>query len=166
MTKRKPPPPGSLPPAGLVLPDHLARWLEAVSKRLHSDLGAQGLSDFPELRGSHRRILQMIPPPGIRITDLAAIAGMTKQSLGEFVDWLEESGFVASRRDVKDGRVRLVLRTSQGDAAAEAAQRAIAAVERQWRDEIGAARFDVMKQALRDLGRDSFSQSASIRSAP
>ena len=23
-------------------PDHMARWLEAVTKRLHADLGAQG----------------------------------------------------------------------------------------------------------------------------
>jgi DNA-binding MarR family transcriptional regulator len=137
------------------LPDHLARWLEAVSKRLHADLGAQGLRDSPELRGSHRRILQMIPPEGIRISDLAAIAGMTKQALGEFADWLERSGFVTSSRARHDGRVRLITRPPRGDAAAETAHRAIASVERRWREELGAERFDVMKQALRDLGRDS-----------
>jgi hypothetical protein len=51
MTERKPPPADGLP-------DHLARWLEAVSRRLYSELGASGLLAFPELRGSHRRILQ------------------------------------------------------------------------------------------------------------
>ena len=143
-------------PAEDALPDHLARWLEAASKRLHADLVAQGTLDFPELRGSHRRILQMIPPQGVRITDLARIAGMTKQALGEFVDWLEQSGFVRSGRDPADGRVRLVTRTDRGDAAAEAATLAIAAVEREWRKEVGAEAFDTMKQALRHLGRDSF----------
>jgi DNA-binding MarR family transcriptional regulator len=143
-------------PAEDDLPDHLARWLEAASKRLHADLGARGMLEFPELRGSHRRILQMIPAQGIRITDLARIAGMTKQSLGEFVDWLEQSGFVGSGRDPADGRVRLVSRTDRGDAAAAAAQRAITAVEREWRTEVGAEAFDTMKQALRHLGRDSF----------
>jgi len=112
--------------------------------------------EFPELRGSHRRILQMIPAQGIRITDLARIAGMTKQALGEFVDWLEQSGFVRSGRDPADGRVRLVSRTDQGDAAADAAQQAITAVEREWREEIGPEAFDTMKQALRRLGRDIF----------
>jgi hypothetical protein len=29
-------------------------------------------------------------------------------------------------------------------------------VEKRWREEIGAAGFDAMKQALRELGRDSF----------
>jgi DNA-binding MarR family transcriptional regulator len=138
------------------LPDHLPRWLEAVSKRLHAELGARAGGQFPELRGSHRRILQMIPPCGIRITDLAALAGMTKQALGEFVDRLEESGYVTSGRDRTDGRVRLVLRTPLGDAAANAAQQAIASVEKLWREEIGPANYDVMKQALRQLGQDSF----------
>ena len=88
---------------------------EFVQKRLRAELGAAGLRDFPELRGSHRRILQMIPAGGIRITDLARMAGMTKQSLGEFVDWLERRGFVTSGRDPADGRVRLVTRTADGD---------------------------------------------------
>jgi DNA-binding MarR family transcriptional regulator len=142
------------PPPGDALPDHIARWLEQVTRRLHADLGAQeDLRDFPELRGSHRRLLQMIPPPGIRITDLALLAGMTKQSLGEFVDWLEQAGFVASGRDPADGRVRLVTRTERGDAAAATAQRAIEAVERAWRQELGDSRYETMKQAMRDLGR-------------
>lgn len=144
------------PSAEDALPDHLARWLEAASRRLYADLQAHGRLVFPELRGSHRRILQMIPAQGVRITDLARIAGMTKQALGEFVDWLEQSGFVRSGRDPADGRVRLVTRTDRGDAAAEAATLAIAAVEREWRKEVGAETFDTMKQALRQLGRDSF----------
>lgn len=143
-------------PADDDLPDHLPRWLEAVNRRLRDALGASGMNDFPELRGSHRRILQMIPAGGIRITDLARLAGMTKQSLGEFIDWLENRGFVASGKDPADGRVRLVSRMARGDAAAETAARAIAAIERDWRKEIGAHEYDTMKQALRDLGRDSF----------
>ena len=98
----------------------------------------------------------MIPAQGIRITDLARIAGMTKQALGEFIDWLEQAGFVRSGRDLADGRVRLVTRTDRGDAAADAARRAIAAVGRDWRAEVGAEALETMKQALRQLGRDSF----------
>ena len=63
-------------------------------------------------------------------------------------------GFVSSMRDPSDGRVRLVTRTADGDAAAAAASQAIAAIERRWRDQIGATEFDTMKQALRELGRD------------
>ena len=144
------------PPATNSLPDHMARWLEAVSKRLYAELAVQVGGQFPELRGGKRRILQMIPPAGIRITDLASLAGMTKQALGEFVDRLEEGGFVSSRRDAQDGRVRLVSRTPTGDLAASKTQQAIEAVEGHWRAEIGPDRYDIMKQALRELGRDSF----------
>lgn len=97
----------------------------------------------------------MIPPEGIRITDLAALAGMTKQALGEFIDGLERSGFVVSRRHETDGRVRLVSRTDSGDEVTEQTQAAIASVERQWRAELGADRYDEMFAALRDLGRDA-----------
>ncbi len=163
MTEHKPAAPGHAPanlPAAAEssesLPDHLPRWLEMVRRRLSRELGATLASQrYPDLRGSHRRILQMIPPDGIRITDLAGIADMTKQALGEFVDKLEQSGYVISRRSEADGRVRMVSRTLSGDAAAAEARQAIESVEQRWRAEIGAARYDVMMAALRDLGRDS-----------
>jgi DNA-binding MarR family transcriptional regulator len=148
MSVRNPDPPDSLP-------DHLARWLEAVSRRLHSELWTHVNDEFPELRGSHRRILQMIPGKGIRVTDLAAMARMTKQSLGEFADWLEQSGFVLSQRDDTDRRVRRLFRTDLGDKAAEATQRAVASIEAQWRQEIGPELYDTLKQGLRQLGRDT-----------
>jgi DNA-binding MarR family transcriptional regulator len=136
------------------LPDHLPRWLEAVSRRLHSELRPGAGDEFPELRGSHRRILQMIPGEGIRITDLAATARMTKQALGEFADWLEGAGFVRSQRDETDRRVRRLFRTDLGDKAADATQRAIALIEARWRQELGPGPYDAMKQALRALGQD------------
>ena len=144
----------SLTDHGDPLPDHLPRCLEAVSRRLSADLGARLRGQSAELRGSHRRILQMIPPEGIRITDLAALAGMTKQALGEFIDGLERTGFVVSRKHAADGRVRIVSRTQAGDAATAETQAAIASVEQQWRAELGADRYDSMFTALRDLGRD------------
>jgi DNA-binding MarR family transcriptional regulator len=139
-----------------VLPDHLARWLDAVSRRLRSELPAHVNDEFPQLRGGHRRILQMIPADGIRITDLAARAQMTKQSLGEFADWLELSGFVRSQRDDADRRVRRLFRTDLGDAASAATERAFSSIEARWRQEIGPELYDTMKQALRQLGRDAF----------
>jgi DNA-binding MarR family transcriptional regulator len=139
------------------LPDHLPRWLEAVTRRMAADLGAAGLGEFPDLRGSHRRILQMVPPDGIRITDLAALAGMTKQALGESVDAMESSGYLASRSDERDRRVRLVSRTPRGEKAVAATSAAIASVESAWRAEIGPASYDAMLAALRELGRDGIS---------
>jgi DNA-binding MarR family transcriptional regulator len=147
--------PDGTPASGDPLPDHLPRWLEAVSRRLTADLGKQVVRElFPTLRGNQRRILSMIPPAGARITDMAFLADMTKQSLGEVVDGLERSGFVASRRSTADGRLRIVSRTQKGDDAVAASRRAIDVVEQQWRAELGAARYEAMMDALRELGRD------------
>src|SRR3984957_14677018 len=99
-------------------PDHMARWLEAVTKRMHADLGAQGGFAFPELRGSHRRLLQMIPPEGIRINDLPRRADMTKEAQVESRVGPGRSVSAAGGGAPADGRVRLITRTEQGDAAA------------------------------------------------
>jgi DNA-binding MarR family transcriptional regulator len=140
------------------LPDHIARWIEAITKRLYSEL-ARRPWDYADLRGSHRRLLQMVPPGGVRITDLANLAGMTKQALGDFVDSLEEAGMVVSDRQSGDRRVRLVRRTRLGDEVAESSAQAIEAVEQGWRAEVGVRRYEAMKQVIRELGADSFKKS-------
>ena len=137
------------------LPDHIFRWLEAATRRMAAELSGRNFSRFTGLRGGQRRILQMIPSGGIRITDLAQVAGLTKQAAGEFADLLEAGGFAVSGRDERDRRVRLVSRTPAGDEAAAESSRAIAAVEERWREEVGPARSDAMTGVLRELGRDS-----------
>jgi DNA-binding MarR family transcriptional regulator len=125
---------------------------------MSADLGKQvtNSGEFLDVRGSERRILQMVPAGWTRITDLAVVAGITKQALGEFVDRLEAAGLVRSRKDPSDGRVRLVSRTDRGDAVASATGQAIAAVENQWREEIGPAAYEAMMSGLRQLGYGTF----------
>jgi len=94
-----------------------------------------------------------IPAGRPGISDLATLAGMTKQALGEFVDRLEQAGLVSSAKDPSDGRVRLISRTERGDAVSSATSQAIAAVENQWREEIGASAYEAMLAGLRQLGR-------------
>ncbi|MBJ8346295.1 MarR family winged helix-turn-helix transcriptional regulator [Antrihabitans sp. YC2-6] len=136
------------------LPDHMFALVEGVRRRLRRDLSA--LSAAPQPRGSHVRLLQLIPEEGIRITDFAALSGMTKQSLGEFVDAMETEGMVTSRRLATDRRVRLVVRTPLGHNLVEAADRQIAAVEHAWRAEVGPQRYDTMKEVLREIGAGTF----------
>jgi DNA-binding MarR family transcriptional regulator len=134
--------------------EHIAMLLDLASRRLRRDLNR--LADqldtrYPQLRGSHFRLLQIIPAGGARITDLADMAAMTKQSLGEFVDHLEQHGYVESVRLPADRRVRLVRRTAAGDAAVADALRTIARLENHWRDELGERRYTTMRAALREL---------------
>ncbi|MGH3386350.1 MAG: MarR family winged helix-turn-helix transcriptional regulator [Nocardioidaceae bacterium] len=137
------------------LPDHMFRWLEVVSRRLRAELPVEGFGTFPSLRGAEWRLLQMVPADGIRITDLAVRASMTKQATGEFVGRLEAGGFAESVKDPRDQRVRLVRLTAMGRRASAAATQAIITTERRWRRQVGARRYDEMKQVLRELARGS-----------
>lgn len=108
--------------------------------------------DGPPLRGSQMRLLQMVPAEGSRVTDLAERARMTKQSLGEIVSRLEAAGWVASRRDVQDARVRWVVRTAAGDVVSARASAAIEVSEARLRAQVGADRYESMKDVMRELG--------------
>ena len=47
-----------------------------------------------------------IPPAGIRLTDLAARAGITKQAMAELVAEIERRGYLQRTADPADRRAR------------------------------------------------------------
>lgn len=93
----------------------------------------------PVLRGSQFRVLTMVPlEGGRRVSDLASIANMTKQAMGEFVADLAEVDMVSLTRDPADGRAKLVSLTPAGRRAAELANAQLRRVEQHWADRLGA----------------------------
>src|SRR6478752_4287416 len=67
------------------------------------------------LRGGHYRVLSMVPRRGgRRLTELAVVAGMTKQAMGEFVAALTDRGLVEVEPDPADRRAKLVFLTPEG----------------------------------------------------
>jgi DNA-binding MarR family transcriptional regulator len=127
---------------------HIAGLLGLALKRLREEILIDGEQSFPGLRVSHFRLLELIPDSGARITDLAGIAGMTKQGLGQLVDYLQERGYAESERVAGDRRVRLVRRTSAGDQAMAFSRAAIDKVEQEWRQRLGAEKFELFREAL------------------
>ena len=110
-----------------------------------------GQSDLGGLRGSHFRLLTSVPRRGINVTELAAAISMTKQAAGQFVTYLEGTGHLTTRPDPQDRRVRLVVRTPEGDRTVRAVNARIARLERQWAREVGAERFATFREILHDL---------------
>jgi DNA-binding MarR family transcriptional regulator len=131
---------------------HVAALLGLVLRRLRLEILEDSEAAFPGLRVSHFRLLELIPADGARITDLAEAAGMTKQGLGQHVDYLQGLGFTESDRLQDDRRVRLVRRTAKGNEAVDFSRRAIARVERTWEEQLGAERYAALREALLDLG--------------
>ncbi|MBA3372724.1 MAG: MarR family transcriptional regulator [Euzebyaceae bacterium] len=106
---------------------------------------------FPELRGSHLRLLSLIPSAGARPTELAETVQVTKQALGQLVQYLAEHGYVELADDPTDGRAVVVRRTERGRDAALVAARGIRALEQAWATEVGGDRFEVLQEALAAL---------------
>lgn len=71
-------------------------------------------------------------PGGIRVTDLAEQAGVTKQTAGYLVDQLERAGYVRRVPDPTDARARLVQIADRGLAVREVARATEAIVEAEW----------------------------------
>jgi DNA-binding MarR family transcriptional regulator len=106
------------------------------------------------LRPSHMRLLSLTPVDGLRLTDLAARVGMTKQALGEFVATLQGLGLVEVTVDERDRRVRLVRPTPAGRELQEVVESAIADIERRWAAEVGPERWATFREVLARIGAD------------
>jgi DNA-binding MarR family transcriptional regulator len=135
-------------------PDHVLALLGLVMEGFQRELREEvrrvgGTPEVPQgLRSSQLRLLSLTPTDGMRVTDLAKRVGMTKQALGEFATVLEEQGLLESVRDPADKRVRILRPTRRGRQAVAASERMIAAVEAQWRDRLGARKWDQLRSLL------------------
>lgn len=89
----------------------LRRPYEALQARVYGGLAAQG---FPDIRPAHSAVFRHILPAGSRLTELAAGAGMTKQSMAYLVEDLRAAGYLTVQPDPSDGRARLVRLNARG----------------------------------------------------
>src|SRR4051794_31556798 len=74
-------------------------------------------TEFGEIRPTHGCIFRFVRGEGMRLTVLANLAGMTKQSVGEIVDDLVERGYVKRIPDPEDKRAKLICLTERGEKA-------------------------------------------------
>jgi DNA-binding MarR family transcriptional regulator len=102
-----------------------------------------------DLRGSQYKVLSMVPVRGgRRLSDLATIADMTKQAMGEFVADLASEGYVRVAPDPTDRRAKLVSLTAKGQRASERARAMLAAVEALWVERLGARDAETLQRLL------------------
>ena len=120
----------------------------ALEARVFAGLAAAGFDDFTPAQA---RVFQRIAPQGSRLTDLAAQAGITKQSAGFLVDQLERTGYVERVPDPEDGRARLVRVAERGARSVEASRAIVAQVEGEWTDHLGERRIGQLREILTDL---------------
>lgn len=106
---------------------------------------------FEDLTLAQSRIAQRLNRDGIRVTDLAEQAGVTKQTAGALVDELAATGYVTRKPDPADARARLVVLTDRGENLCAAAASEIAKVESEWRDHLGVRAYEQLRAGLVSL---------------
>ena len=112
---------------------------------------AMRTAGFEDLTLAQSRIAQRLNREGIRVTDIAEQAGVTKQTAGGLIDELEANGYVTRRPDPADARARLVVLTDRGERLCGTAAAEIANVENEWREHLGTNAYDELSAALVSL---------------
>ena len=119
-----------------------------VEQRVIDHLRAGG---FDDLTLAQARLAARLDEAGMRLTELAAAAQVTKQTAGFLVDQLERAGYVERRPDPTDARARLVVIAPRGRRAQQRAREVEEAVEAEWEAHLGADRMAGLRQSLLDL---------------
>jgi DNA-binding MarR family transcriptional regulator len=136
-------------PADPPLP-HLFASLDALQRRLGSEISGQMRPHGAQLRGSHGRILGLLPPEGSRPSALAA-GWISKQAVGKRIQEMAAAGLVSVEPDPDDRRATIVRRTVEGNRLRSVANEAIAEIEASLAAEVGAERYQVFRDVLDEM---------------
>jgi DNA-binding MarR family transcriptional regulator len=111
-------------------------------------LAALRLAGFDDVTLAQGRVAARIGDGGTRLTDLAQMAQVTKQTAGFLVDRLADAGYVERVPDPTDARARLVRIAARGRVAQECAARAVAEVEAEWEAHLGARDLERLRSIM------------------
>ena len=140
------------------------RAAHAITGQLTVRLAELGYDD---LRPADSRVFENLDPDGTRITELAARAQMTQQSMSELVAGLEARGYVERAPDPADRRARVVRLAPRGRAMLRAALPIIGEIEAAWLRGMGRAAGPDLRSALeRAISTDDSATEPSRGRAP
>jgi DNA-binding MarR family transcriptional regulator len=114
---------------------------------------ALAAAGFDDIRIAHLQMAQALAthPDGLRATELATHARITKQSAGYLVDYLSAGGYVERVPDPTDQRAKVVRLTPRGWALSRTIREAVLGVEADWSARIGAERIKELRAILQEL---------------
>jgi len=124
--------------------------LETVRQRMLERLHDHG---FTDLEAAHLNVLQYPGPQGQRPSELAARLRISKQALNYQLGQLERLGYLARVPDADDLRSRRIALTPRAEAAVPVIRDAVAEIEAEWTQQLGAEQFGQLRDALAELNR-------------
>ena len=121
---------------------------EALFAEFRQELVETGYGD---IRPTHGCVFRFIQEEPLRLTELATLAGMTKQSIGEVIDNLVELGYAKRVPDPHDRRAKLICLTARGEEAQKVGLSLFAKVEQRWAERYGPERFAQLRELLEEI---------------
>lgn len=129
------------------------RVLQLMAASAQAPLALSNLAARDKVGAAHVHITRHLPLEGARLTELAAWAGMTRQSMGNLVDQCEAWGLVVRTPDALDARARRIVFTPIGLDWLAAFRDAVAQAEAEFRAAVGAEVATVVA-----LGLEAYAQ--------
>jgi DNA-binding MarR family transcriptional regulator len=108
-------------------------------------------SRYADLRPTHGCVFRFVRDHGMRLTKLAELASITKQSAGEIVDDLVELGYVKRIPDPEDRRAKLICLTERGEEAQTHGFALFAEVEKRWMERYGRDKIEALRSTLEEI---------------
>ena len=121
--------------------------------QLHRDRMYEHLvsAGYPNVTRPQFALLRFPGVEGMRPTEAAELAGLSKQTVNDLLGELERSGYLTRESHPSDGRGRMIRLTAQGQRLQRTAHQISREVEADWITHIGAERFTALKTTLGDM---------------
>lgn len=140
------------------IPKDPANWiplpglLDIASEALFAEFRVElEKSEYGDIRPTHGCVFRFVQDEGLRLTEIAERAKLTKQSVGEIVDDLVERGYAKRIPDPDDRRAKLICLTERGEAAQAHGRKLFAKVEKRWAERYGAERIAALRELLEEI---------------
>lgn len=121
---------------------------QEIRRRVTVALHAHGFLDY---RPTYHDLFMFTRAEGSRITELAELAQVTRQSMSELVLEVERRGYVERTPDPTDRRAVLVKRTERGWQVNAIAREVVAQAQEEWTAQVGAQEYAEMLETLRQI---------------
>ncbi|MBS1891832.1 MAG: winged helix-turn-helix transcriptional regulator [Actinobacteria bacterium] len=132
----------------VTLPALMDLAVEAMYVDFRKLLEEAGITD---VRPTHDCVFRFLHGDGMRLTELASLAGLTKQSVGEIVDDLAGLGYLERFPDPTDKRAKLIRLTPKGLEAQRIGFSLFEQLESDWAETFGADRIDALRSLLEEV---------------
>lgn len=99
-------------------------------------------------------VLRLAVDAGVRMRDLPALSGVSKEQIAVATGWLVRNGYAEFGTESKESRFKVLSLTRKGEFARHAFEARTAALKEQWKTRFGNAAISHLRDALERIATD------------